>query len=362
MTSAERARVEEFGDLGAGLLQASPWYLWGPYVSERQWGTVREDYSASGDAWAYFPHDHARSRAYRWGEDGMAGFCDVEQRLCLGLALWNGRDPILKERMFGLTGAEANHGEDVKEHWWYLDAMPSHAWNRWRYHYPQQPFPYADLLAENGRRGKFDPEYELLDTGVFDDDRYWICEVDYVKADPTDLLMTIRVTNAGPDADTVHVLPTVWFRNTWSWDVDADKPELRQGDASSIAIDHPLLGALELLAAPAPDGSAPIALFCENETNTARLFGDASPAAYPKDAINDHVVGGRADTVNPAGRGHQGGDVVPGRGRRRGDRRDAPAAAPGRGEADEGVQGARCRLRDRRRRSAATRPTSSTPS
>ena len=169
MTSAERARVEQFGDLENGLRQADDWYLWGPYVSERQWGTVREDYSADGDAWAYLPHDHARSRAYRWGEDGMAGFCDVEQRLCLGLALWNGRDPILKERMFGLTGAEANHGEDVKEYWWYLDAVPSHAWNRWRYHYPQGPFPYDDLLAENGRRGKFDPEYELLDTGVFDE-------------------------------------------------------------------------------------------------------------------------------------------------------------------------------------------------
>ena len=232
MTSAERARVERFGDLGAGLRQASDWYLWGPYLSERQWGTVREDYSEDGDAWAYFPHDHARSRAYRWGEDGMAGFCDVEQRLCLGLALWNGRDPILKERMFGLTGAEANHGEDVKEHWWYLDAIPSHAWNRWRYHYPQRAFPYGDLLAENGRRGKLDPEYELLDTGVFDDDRYWICEVDYAKANPDDLLMTVRVTNAGPEADTVHLLPSVWFRNTWSWDLDAREARPAPGGRS----------------------------------------------------------------------------------------------------------------------------------
>ena len=175
--SAERERVDGFGRLEDGLRQAGDWYLWGPYVSERQWGTVREDYSADGEAWNYLPHDHARSRAYRWGEDGLAGFCDVEQRLCLGLALWNGRDPILKERPFGLTGAEANHGEDVKEYWWYLDAVPSHAWNRWRYHYPQAAFPYEDLRAENGRRGKHDPEYELLDTGVFDDDRYWIIEV-----------------------------------------------------------------------------------------------------------------------------------------------------------------------------------------
>ena len=224
--SAERERVDGFGRLEDGLRQAGDWYLWGPYVSERQWGTVREDYSADGEAWNYLPHDQARSRAYRWGEDGLAGFCDVEQRLCLGLALWNGRDPILKERPFGLTGAEANHGEDVKEYWWYLDALPSHAWNRWRYHYPQAAFPYEGLRAENGRRGKHDPEYELLDTGVFDQDRYWITEVSYAKADPTDVLMTVRVTNAGPDTDTLHVLPTAWFRNTWSWDADAPKPVL----------------------------------------------------------------------------------------------------------------------------------------
>ena len=197
--STERERVAGFGRLEDGLRQASDWYLWGPYVSERQWGTVREDYSPDGEAWGYLPHDHARSRAYRWGEDGLAGFSDIHQLLCLGLALWNGRDPILKERAFGLTGAEGNHGEDVKEYWWYLDAVPSHAWNRWRYHYPQLAFPYDDLRAENGRRGKHDPEYELLDTGVFDDDRYWITEVHYAKADPTDLLMLVTVTNAGPD-------------------------------------------------------------------------------------------------------------------------------------------------------------------
>jgi hypothetical protein len=302
MTSAERERVEAFGHLENGLRQAGDWYLWGPYVSERQWGTVREDYSPDGEAWDYLPHDHARSRAYRWGEDGMAGFSDVEQLLCLGLALWNGRDPILKERMFGLTQAQANHGEDVKECWWYLDAVPSHAWNRWRYHYPQAAFPYADLIAENTRRGKLDPEYELLDTGVFDDDRYWIVEVDYVKADPTDLLMTVRVTNAGPDAATLHVLPTVWFRNTWSWDLDAPKPELHLGAGGRIDIDHPFLGPLELLADAAPDGTAPTPLFCENQTNEARLFGAEQAEAFPKDGINDHVVSGLA-TVNPDGVG-----------------------------------------------------------
>ena len=255
--STESERVAGFGRLEDGLRQASDWYLWGPYVSERQWGTVREDYSADGEAWDYLPHDHARSRAYRWGEDGLAGFCDVEQRLCLGLALWNGRDPILKERAFGLTGAEANHGEDVKEYWWYLDAVPSHAWNRWRYHYPQAAFPYEDLRAENGRRGKPDPEYELLDTGVFDDDRYWITEVHYAKADPTDVLMTVRVTNAGPDTDTLHVLPTAWFRNTWSWDVGAPKPVMAAAAAASVRVEHPFLGTLELLAGTGPDGTAP---------------------------------------------------------------------------------------------------------
>ncbi len=183
--------------MGCGR-QGTEWYRWGPYVSERQWGTVREDYSADGNAWDSLPHDQARSRAYRWGEDGLAGFCDVEQRLCLGLALWNGKDPILKERPFGLTGPQGNHGEDVKEYWWYLDAVPSHAWNRWRYHYPQSAYPYQDLIDTNARRSRYEPEYELLDTGAFDEDRYWITEVHYAKASPDDLLMAIQVTNAGP--------------------------------------------------------------------------------------------------------------------------------------------------------------------
>ena len=297
MTSAERDRVRQFGRLEDGLREAGPWYRWGPYVSERQWGTVREDYSEDGNAWAYLPHDHARSRAYRWGEDGLAGFCDIHQRLCLGLALWNGQDPILKERAFGLTGPQGNHGEDVKEYWWYLDAVPSHALNRWRYHYPQAPFPYQDLIAQNAARTRFDPEYELLDTGVFDGDRYWIVEVHYAKADPDDLLMAVRVTNAGPEAATLHVLPTAWFRNTWSWDPEEPRPVLAADGADRVRIEHPFLGTLELTggAGPAP----PELLFCENETNAARLFGAPPVTPYPKDGINDHVVRGAA-TVNLA--------------------------------------------------------------
>ena len=340
MTSAERARVQHFGQMENGLRQAGEWYQWGPYVSERQWGTVREDYSADGDAWAYFPHDHARSRAYRWGEDGMAGFCDVEQRLCLGLALWNGRDPILKERMFGLTGAEANHGEDVKEHWWYLDAVPSHAWNRWRYHYPQRAFPYEDLRVENGRRGKLDPEYELLDTGVFDDDRYWICEVDYAKAEPNDILMTVRATNAGPEPDTLHVLPTVWFRNTWSWDVDAEKPALRGGPAGTILVDHPFLGGLELVAGAGPGDVEPVVLFCDNETNSAHLFGDDSGPAIPE-GRHQRSRGQRSRLGEPGTPRHQGLVLVPAAGRCRGDGRAALAVASTRRQADQGISGRR---------------------
>jgi hypothetical protein len=295
---AERDRVAGFGKLEEGLRQAGDWYRWGPYVSERQWGTVREDYSADGEAWDYLPHDHARSRAYRWGEDGLAGFCDVEQRLCLGLALWNGQDPILKERPFGLTGAQGNHGEDVKDYWWYLDAIPSHAWNRWRYHYPQAAFPYEDLIEQNGARSRRQPEYELIDTGAFDGDRYWIVEVHYAKAGPDDLLMTISVTNASPEPQTLHVLPTAWFRNTWSWEDGAPRPSMAATGPASVAIGHPFCGPMELIAAPGPDGTRPAQLFCENETNLARLFGAEPVTPYPKDGINDHVVSG-APTVNP---------------------------------------------------------------
>jgi hypothetical protein len=295
---AERDRVATFGRLEDGLLQAGEWYRWGPYVSERQWGTVREDYSADGNAWDYLPHDHARSRAYRWGEDGLAGFCDIHQRLCLALALWNGRDPILKERAFGLTGPQGNHGEDVKEYWWYLDAIPSHAWNRWRYHYPQGAFPYQDLIDVNAGRNRYQPEYELLDTGAFDGDRYWITEVHYAKAGPDDLLMSIQVTNAGPEDDSIHVLPTAWFRNTWAWDVGEPKPSLSAAGEASVAIEHPIVGSMELIGAAGPDGSVPELLFCDNETNTARLYGSHPVTPYPKDGINDHVIHG-APTVNP---------------------------------------------------------------
>jgi Glycosyl hydrolase family 63 C-terminal domain len=290
---AERDRVETFGRLENGLRQAGDWYHFGPYLSERQWGTVREDYSPDGTAWDYFPHDHARSRAYRWGEDGLAGFSDVEGRLCMAVALWNGRDPILKERIFGLTGQQGNHGEDAKEYWWYLDAVPSHAWNRWRYHYPQGAFPYDDLVAENGRRGKLDPEYELLDTGAFDDDRYWIVEADWAKNDPHDLLLELRITNAGPDSDTIHVLPTAWYRNTWSWGDDGEqKPELHADGVARIVTEHPFLGPLEFEAQGDPE-----VLFCENETNDVRIFGAPSATPTPKDGINDHVVSG-ADTIS----------------------------------------------------------------
>jgi hypothetical protein len=298
MTSAERKRVESFGHPEDGLFESTPWYHWGPYLSERAWGTVREDYSADGSAWDYFPHDHARSRAYRWGEDGMAGVSDVGQELCMALALWNGRDPILKERMFGLTGPQGNHGEDVKEYWWYSDALPSHAWLTWRYHYPQAEFPYADLVAENGRRGHDQPEYELLDTGVFDDDRYWVVEVVHAKADPHDLLMEVRVTNAGPETAMLHVLPHLWFRNTWAWDVDAPRPSLQTGGPGQVTTTHPRLGDLQWALDADPGGDLAPVLFCDNDTNAARLFGEAESPAFPKDGINDHVVTG-SPTVNP---------------------------------------------------------------
>ena len=314
--NAEQRRVESFGRLEDGLRAASPWYWWGPYVSERQWGTVREDYSADGNAWDYLPFDQARSTTYRWGEDGLAGFCDIEQNLCLGLALWNGRDPFLKERPFGLTQAQANHGEDVKEYWWYHDALPSHAWNVWRYHYPQAAFPYEDLIAVNRARGLTDPEYELLDTGIFDEDRYWAIEARYAKCDPTDLLWEIEVTNVGPDRDTLHVLPTAWFRNTWSWDVGAERPTLAVDSDRAMTIHHPWLGTLQLTASLGPDGASPVPLVCDNESNPSRREGSTSVARYPKDGINDHVVDG-ASTVNPDGIGTKGAfwytlDVEPG--------------------------------------------------
>ncbi|MGD0386979.1 MAG: hypothetical protein ABSB73_12710, partial [Solirubrobacteraceae bacterium] len=267
-------------------------------MSERAWGTVREDYSADGKPWEYLPHEHARSQAFRWSEDGLAGICDVHQRLCLGLALWNGRDRMLKERIFGLNGDEGNHGEDAKEYWWYLDALPSHAWLRWRYHYPQAAFPYDDLVATNRARTRQDPEYELLDTGAFDGDRYWVVEVDYAKADPTDVLMRVRVTNAGAEEAELHVLPTLWFRNRWDWEPGVARPTLRAERSSVVIAEEETLGCYALTAGPAPDGTAPQLLFCENETNAERLFGSAESPAYPKDGIGEHVLRGAA-WVNP---------------------------------------------------------------
>src|SRR4051795_12600240 len=264
--TAEHARLAQAtGRAETDLFTANPWYEWGPYLSERAWGTVREDYSADGDAWRAFPHDHARSRAYRWNEDGMAGISDLRHELCLGLALWNGRDPILKERMFGLTGPQGNHGEDAKEYWWYLEGLPSHSLLQWRYHYPQTEFPYERLVEENARRGLGDFEFELMDTGVFDDSRYWSVDVTYAKASPTDLAMSIKITNHGPDEATLHVLPTMWFRNTWRCSGDDDVPALhRDGDA--IVVDHPRLAGYRLDADAGPGGARPRAVFCDNET------------------------------------------------------------------------------------------------
>ncbi len=300
-TTPEHERLSSARAPEGPLSDAGPWAQWGPYLSERAWGTVREDYSPGGTAWEYFPHDHARSRAYRWNEDGMAGISDIHGRLCLALALWNGRDPILKERMFGLTGNEGNHGEDVKEYWWFTDALPSHALLKWRYHYPQEAFPYRDLVDTNRARGKLDPEYELLDTGVFDPG-YWIVEVTYAKAEPNDVLLRISVRNAGPAADRIHVLPTMWFHNTWSWDPGSPKPRITV-DGQALLGEHPDLGTWRLDGAPGPDGTLPTALCCDNETNDPRLFpGSPATAAYPKDGINDHVVEGRP-TVNPGGEG-----------------------------------------------------------
>jgi hypothetical protein len=274
----------------------APWRRWGPYLSERAWGTVREDYSPDGTAWEFFPHDHARSRAYRWNEDGLAGICDDRQALCFALALWNGRDPILKERIFGLTGNQGNHGEDAKEYWFYLDSTPTHSWMRWRYMYPQAEFPYAHLVEENARRSRSDPEYELLDTGIFEGDRYWEITTDYAKADPEDILIKISVRNAGPETAEIDVVPTLWFRNTWAWGLDDRTPSIRVQGGGMLA-EHHDLGRRTLHS----DGS-PEFLFCDNETNTERLWGLGGRSRFPKDGINDHIVHGAA-TVNPE---HQG--------------------------------------------------------
>ena len=280
---------------------AQPWKFFGPYLSERQWGTVREDYSPGGTAWEYFPHDHARSRAYRWGEDGIAGFSDGLQRLCLSLAVWNGKDPILKERLFGLTNAEGNHGEDVKELYYYLDATPTHSYLKMLYKYPQRAFPYDQLVAENAKRGKTETEFELLDTGVFDDDRYFDIFVEYAKAAPDDILMRVTVHNRGPETATIHLLPHLWFRNSWSWKLDPHKPNLRAvRGGSAVAVEHEELGVFEFHPGAIDDGKTlPELLFCENETNRERIFGEEKVAGYFKDAFHEYIIKGNKDAVNP---------------------------------------------------------------
>jgi hypothetical protein len=272
---------------------ASSWRLWGPYLSERQWGTVREDYSGGGTAWEYFPHDHARSRAYRWGEDGIAGICDVHQRLCLALALWNGEDPILKERLFGLTNSEANHGEDVKELYYYLDATPTHSYLKMLYKYPQRRFPYEQLVEENRNRGKGQAEFELMDTGVFDDGRFFDVFVEYAKAGPEDILLQITVCNRGAEPRLIHVLPQLWFRNTWSWGRGAAKPLLRAFSDNVVIARHESLGEYSLAA----EGS-PSLLFCENDTNARRHWGQADWSCYAKDAFHEYLVSGNTAAVN----------------------------------------------------------------
>jgi len=282
--------------------QQIPWGKWGPYLSERQWGTVREDYSATGNAWDYFTHDQARSRAYRWGEDGLAGFSDDKQRLCFALALWNGRDPILKERLFGVTNSEGNHGEDVKEYYFYLDNTPTHSYMKFLYKYPQAAYPYDDLVRTNRQRTRFEYEYELLDTGIFDDDRYFDIFVEYAKANPADILMRITVCNRGPEAAMLHVLPTLWFRHTWSGAAEEAKPALRELSGppglSLVGAAHAELGELFLYC----EGDPPL-LFTENETNCERVFGTANPQPYVKDAFHNYLIHGQTAAVNPENSG-----------------------------------------------------------
>jgi hypothetical protein len=295
--NAEQARLQEARE------EVAAWKKWGPYLSERQWGTVREDYSAGGDAWSYFSHDQARSRAYRWGEDGIAGISDQKQFLCFALAMWNGKDPILKERIFGLTNNEGNHGEDVKEYYFYLDSTPTHSYMKYLYKYPQAEFPYANLVDENRRRGKKEFEYELLDTGVFNEDRYFDVFVEYAKASPEDILIEITVANRGPDEATLQLLPTLWFRNLWSWEAEAtndvERPSLREiagrEGAALVEATHERLGKRYFHC----EGAAEV-LFTENESNLQRLLGQPNPSNFVKDAFHDYVVHGNQAAVNPA--------------------------------------------------------------
>jgi hypothetical protein len=295
-SSTEQARLQE------DLEGQAAWKKWGPYLSERQWGTVREDYSANGDAWNYFTHDNAQYRAYRWGEDGLAGISDDRQLLCFALVLWNGRDPILKERLFGLTNSEGNHGEDVKEYYFYLDSTPTHSYMKYLYKYPQAAYPYQDIIDVNRSRDKLAPEYELLDTGIFDEDRYFDVFVEYAKAAPEDILIEITVCNRGPEPAEIHVLPTLWFRNTWSWNGNEDKPELKiqavGTDVRAVAARHRVLGDRFLLC----EGTVDL-LFTENETNTERAFNQPDKQPYRKDGIIQAIVHGNRNAVNPELRG-----------------------------------------------------------
>src|SRR5213594_1650212 len=297
-TGAEAGRLEE------DRRREKYWKRWGPYLSERQWGTVREDYSPYGTAWDYLPHDHARSRAYRWGEDGLGGICDRHQYICFALALWNGKDPILKERLFGLTGSEGNHGEDVKEYYFYLDSTPTHSYMKFLYKYPQAEFPYGLLAQENRQRGKRDLEFELINTGVFDDNRYFDVFIEYAKAGADDILVRIEAINRGPEPAELHLLPTLWFRNTWSWGLDERKPRLRRDDSVEIATikaDHYYYGSRWLYC----EGS-PQLLFTENETNKSKLFNSENESPYVKDGINDYIVHGVKAAVNSAASGTKG--------------------------------------------------------
>ncbi len=299
------AEEQRLADASTGK---AAWRRWGPYLSERQWGTVREDYSANGTAWEYLPHDHARSRAYRWGEDGIAGICDDRQTLCFALALWNGADPILKERLFGLTGNEGNHGEDVKEYYFYLDNVPSHAYMKCLYKYPQRAFPYADLVAENRRRGRRDPEYELIDTGIFADDRYFDVFVEYAKAAPDDIMILVRAVNHGPEVATLHLLPTLWFKNDWSWVPGRARPQIVIAKSDPIGTrarggesrDRAAIGSIAIRRTTS----------CSRKTNRTWRGCSVSPNASPfvKDAFHAFVVDGRRDAVNPA---HTGSKAAP---------------------------------------------------
>src|ERR1039458_4949479 len=295
--------TQEETRLGEDNRREKNWKRWGPYLSERQWGTVREDYSEFGDCWNYLPHDHARRQAYRWGEDGLLGITDRECRLCLSLALWNGKDPILKERLFGLTGPEGNHGEDVKECYFHLDSTPTHSYMKALYKYPQAEFPYAWLVEENRRRGKNDPEFELLDTGVFNDNRYFDVFTEYAKAGPDDILIRITAANRGLEAATLHLLPTLWYRNTWIWGCKHEgcwiKPNISAVGDSTLQGDHVNFGKHWLVAGSGPDSKAPQFLFTDNETNTKELYGTDNYTPYVKDAFHEYLVHGKTDAVNP---------------------------------------------------------------